>query len=102
MKTTLDSGTRCDAIEPVTWHPYGESDQDRLSLDRWFAGWMRKHSRGKWRIVADTDQDDDVFNVHMCQAFTGYPAIDPEFPMLYQVNPWCWSPELGFHRGSAP
>lgn len=39
---------------------------------------------------------------HKCQAFNGHSGQDPDFPMTYQRDPWCWAPELGFHRRSAP
>lgn len=39
---------------------------------------------------------------HRCQRFSGSRIQDPDFPMIYQRDPWCWSPGLGFHRESAP
>ncbi|MBC7271958.1 hypothetical protein ACF09G_36250 [Streptomyces albogriseolus] len=49
---------------------------------------------------------------HRCQPYTGYDDIrshhggkylaDPQFPITYKRNPWCWSSELGFHRSRTP
>ncbi len=39
---------------------------------------------------------------HRCQPFSGIKTQDPDFPMTYQRDSWCWSPDLGFHRESAP
>lgn len=40
--------------------------------------------------------------VHVCQDFVGIRGDDPGFPLKYQRDPWCWAPDLGFHRASAP
>jgi hypothetical protein len=39
---------------------------------------------------------------HRCQPFAGIRSDDPDFPPTYQRDPWCWSPEIGFHRSSRP
>lgn len=49
---------------------------------------------------------------HHCQPYAGYDdadswhhgvfLADPEFPIPYKRDPWCWSPELGFHRSRTP
>ena len=40
-------------------------------------------------------------NDHVCQPRPGgFPC--PEFPGAYMHNPWCWTPELGFHRARDP
>ncbi|MDX5564421.1 hypothetical protein PYK79_15320 [Streptomyces sp. ID05-04B] len=49
---------------------------------------------------------------HRCQPYRGFDdgegwhhdglMVDPEFPLLYKRDPWCWSPELGFHRSRTP
>jgi hypothetical protein len=39
---------------------------------------------------------------HRCQSFAGIRGDDPDFPPIYQRDPWCWSPEIGFHRSSRP
>jgi len=39
---------------------------------------------------------------HRCQQFSGVRVPDPWLPKKYQDDPWCWSPELGFHRSSDP
>lgn len=49
---------------------------------------------------------------HRCQPYRGfddgngwYPdgfMADPEFPLRYKRDPWCWSPELGFPRSRTP
>lgn len=39
---------------------------------------------------------------HVCQQFTGARGPDIALPEMYQRDPWCWTPTLGFHRSSQP
>ncbi|MEV0379507.1 hypothetical protein [Nonomuraea sp. NPDC050643] len=49
--------------------------------------------------MATTSNQPDA---HVCQPFVGIRGDDPGFPLKYQRDPWCWAPELGFHRASRP
>lgn len=42
------------------------------------------------------------YDDHECQPFTGARGPDPALPVMYQRDPWCWTPTLGFHRASQP
>ncbi|WP_166350596.1 hypothetical protein [Phytoactinopolyspora limicola] len=39
---------------------------------------------------------------HRCQPFAGQAGHSAAFALIYQRDPWCWEPSLGFHRSSAP
>ncbi|MFJ7250102.1 hypothetical protein ACIQWA_36460 [Kitasatospora sp. NPDC098652] len=53
-----------------------------------------------------------AYRGHTCQPYTGYEEHcwhldyrlqdDPDFRITFKRNPWCWSPELGFHRARTP
>ncbi|MER5642317.1 hypothetical protein ABT095_35925 [Kitasatospora sp. NPDC002227] len=52
-----------------------------------------------------------AYRGHTCQPYSGWDVRrwsrdgledEPEFRRTYKANPWCWSPELGFHRASTP
>ncbi|MGK4586226.1 hypothetical protein [Kitasatospora sp. HPMI-4] len=51
-----------------------------------------------------------AYRGHTCQPYTGHedspyydgPVDDPDFQLTFKRNPWCWSPELGFHHARTP
>ncbi|MFB8242869.1 hypothetical protein ACFC58_40675 [Kitasatospora purpeofusca] len=51
-----------------------------------------------------------AYRGHTCQLYTGHEdspydddlVDDPDFRLTFKRNPWCWSPELGFHRARTP
>ncbi|RAJ32832.1 hypothetical protein K353_05830 [Kitasatospora sp. SolWspMP-SS2h] len=51
-----------------------------------------------------------AYRGHICQPYTGHEDFphaedlvdDPDFRLTFKRNPWCWSPEPGFHRTRTP
>ncbi len=52
-----------------------------------------------------------AYRGHTCQPYSGWDGRrwasdgledEPEFRRAYKTNPWCWAPELGFHRTRTP
>ncbi|WP_327071931.1 hypothetical protein [Kitasatospora sp. NBC_01302] len=52
-----------------------------------------------------------AYRGHTCQPYSGWDldrwwdeglVDEPEFRKNFKTNPWCWSPELGFHRARTP
>lgn len=50
----------------------------------------------------DVFRDEDVVRPHICGVFTEYAGVEPQAGPPDGKERWCWSPETGFHRPSAP